>query len=88
MSAEPTDELHFLGQSPVVWFLKVQFLKSGCSIHWFLKYEKVPRAKLRLYGFSWFFMVFHGFSCFSMLPIPRKKDFLDERSPFHSNRPE
>ena len=23
-----------------------------------------------------------------MLPIPRKKDFLDERSPFHSNRPE
>ena len=45
MSVEPTDELHFLGQSPVVWFLKVQFLKSGCSIHWFLKYEKVPRAK-------------------------------------------
>ena len=60
VSAEPTDELHFLGQSPVVWFLKVQFLKSGCSIHWFLKYEKVPRAKLRLYGFSWFFMFFHA----------------------------
>ena len=55
----------------------VQFLKSGCSIHWFLKYEKVLRASARSYGVLRSWLVFQFRSVFpSSNPVSSPPHFL------------